>query len=194
MIALRKFIEKYTKLPDADWQTIQQAFERREIKKNEFILEEGRVCRHFYFLEEGLIRFFIVKNGEDISKIFTAAPNCFTSTTSFRSQKPSMEYIQALEKSIVWQVSFSRVYELAKLNSWNDFIRKFVHEVREFAEELLMEVRTETAEIRYEKLVKQYPTLIQKIPLKHLSSFLGIAPQSLSRIRKKLYQKANKLT
>lgn len=188
MIALRKFIEKYTNLTDADWQIIQQAFEKRVFKKDEFLLEEGKVCRYFYFLEEGLVRFFIVKNGEDISKIFTAAPNCFTSTTSFRSQKPSVEYIQAMEKSVVWQVSYSQVNKLAGLNSWNDFIRKFVHEVREFAEELLMEVRTETAEFRYEKIMQKYPDLILKIPLKHLASFLGIAPQSLSRIRKKLSQ------
>lgn len=188
MITLKRFIENYTKIPDAEWQIIQQAFERKEIKKNEFILEEGKICRYFYFLEEGLIRFFIIKNGEDISKIFTAAPNCFTSTTSFRSQKPSKEYIQALENSIVWQISFSQVNQLAELNSWNDFIRKFIHEVREFAEELLMEVRTETAETRYDKLMEKYPILVQKIPLKYLASFLGIAPQSLSRIRKKLNQ------
>jgi CRP-like cAMP-binding protein len=188
LITLKRFIENYTKIPDAEWQIIQQAFERKEIKKNEFILEEGKICRYFYFLEEGLIRFFIIKNGEDISKIFTAAPNCFTSTTSFRSQKPSKEYIQALENSIVWQISFSQVNQLAELNSWNDFIRKFIHEVREFAEELLMEVRTETAETRYDKLMEKYPILVQKIPLKYLASFLGIAPQSLSRIRKKLNQ------
>jgi hypothetical protein len=52
-------------------------------------------------------------------------------------------------------------------------------------EELLMESKTKTAEERYHKLKINYPEIIQKIPLKHLSTFLGIAPQSLSRIRKK---------
>ena len=51
-----------------------------------------------------------------------------------------------------------------------------------------MEVRTETAEERYQKLMHKYPVIIQKIPLKHLASFLGIAPQSMSRIRKKLHE------
>ncbi len=78
--------------------------------------------------------------------------------------------------------------ELEKIESWNTFIRKLVNEVQEYTETFLMEVRTETAEKRYEKLMQRYPTVIHKIPLKHLSSFLGIAPQSLSRIRKKLHE------
>ncbi len=120
--------------------------------------------------------------------MFTIAPYCFTSTLSFRNQKPAEESIQALEKAIVRQTTYSKMNELAKINSWNIFIRKLVNEVQEFTESFLTEVRTETAEKRYEKLLDNYSDLIHKIPLKHLSSFLGIAPQSLSRIRKKLHE------
>jgi CRP-like cAMP-binding protein len=185
MLAFRKFIERYTEMPESDWQVISLAFERKEFRKNELILEEGAVCRHFYFLEEGLIRFFVLNEGNDLTKFFTAAPYCFTSKDSFRNQKPARESIQALEKTVAWQTTLKQANELLELKSWSTFTRKFVHEVQSYTEELLMESKTETAETRYHKLVEKYPEIVQKIPLRHLSTFLGIAPQSLSRIRKK---------
>lgn len=186
MITFRKFIEKYTAVSDAEWKIIVQAFEPKEFAKNEIILEEGQICRHFYFLEEGLIRFFLLVDGNDITKFFTMAPYCFTSKDSFRNQKPSGESIQALEKTVVWQTTLHQANELLELKSWNNFIRKFVHEVQSHTEELMMQAKTETAENRYYQLLEKYPDVIRKIPLKHLSTFLGIAPQSLSRIRKRI--------
>lgn len=186
MLAFRKFIEQYAEVPEPDWQAISQAFERREFRKNELILDEGTICRYFYFLEEGLIRFFVLNDGDDLTKFFTSAPYCFTSKDSFRNQKPARESIQALEKTIVLQTTLKQANELLELKSWNTFTRKFVHEVQSHTEELLVKIKTETAETHYQNLVKQYPEIIQKIPLKHLSTFLGIAPQSLSRIRKKI--------
>ncbi len=186
MIAFRRFIEKYTKLPDNEWQIIQQNFEMQEFAKGEFILSKGKVCKFFYFLEQGLIRYFVDNEGDDITKFFTVAPYCFTSRDSFRNQKPSMENIQTLEKTIVWRTSFNQSNELLELKSWNSFTRMFVNEVQGHFEDLLNETKTETAEYRYQKLLEKHPDLIPKIPLKYLSTFLGIAPQSMSRIRKKL--------
>ncbi len=186
MDALKNFINKYTELSLNEWEIIEQFFETRTIKKNEIIVAQGAICRHFYFLEEGLVRFFEYNNGVDITKFFTAAPYCFTSKISFRHQIPAQENIQALEKSLVRQITLKNANELSKLDSWNTFTRKFVNEVQEQIEELLMEIRTQTAEQRYINLQKRYPNLVPKIPLKHLSTFLGIAPQSLSRIRKKI--------
>jgi CRP-like cAMP-binding protein len=191
MIALRQFIEKYTPISDDEWEIIQQSFERKEFDKNEMILSEGSICKYFYFLQEGLIRYFILRDGNDITRFFTAAPYCFTSKDSFRNRTPSLENIQALEQSVVWQITLSRSNELLELKSWNTFTRKFIHEVQSHIEELLLEVTTETAEQRYEKLLEKHPGLTKKIPLKLLASFLGIAPQSLSRIRKKYKQVKN---
>ncbi len=186
MNSLRKFIERYTELSDADWKIIQLAFEKRVFEKNEIILAEGSVCKYFYFLEEGLVRYYINKDGDDITKFFTAAQYCFTSKISFTTQKPAKESIQALDKTIVWQTSLIDANKLLELKSWSTFTRKFLHDVQNQVEEMLLEATTETAEHRYEKLLERYPEIINKIPLRHLSTFLGIAPQSMSRIRKKL--------
>jgi CRP-like cAMP-binding protein len=185
VIPLRKFIENYTKLPDSDWQIIQFAFERREVAKNEILVAEGTICKYFFFLEKGLVRDFINSDGDDVTRFFTTAPYCFTSKNSFREQVPAQESIQALDDSVVWQTTFKQANELLSLKSWNEFVRKFLHEVQNHFEEELMEVKLKTAEQRYYILLEKYPVEVDKIPLKHLSSYLGIAPQSLSRIRKK---------
>jgi CRP-like cAMP-binding protein len=192
--SLKKFIEKYSTLPIEEWNQIHECFEKRIIQKDEIILQENKVCGHLYFVESGLFRFYINKDGNDITKFFTEAPYFFTSQASFNSQRPATENIQAIEKSIIWQISYKQTNDLYRLKSWTDFARKIIQEVQFFTEEILEELQTETAELRYEKMLKNSPTLLQRIPLKHLASYLGIAPQSLSRIRKKLTTQKSKLT
>ena len=189
MDKLRQFIANYITLPEQDWKEIVQYFEERIIEKEVIILEEGKICKHLYFLESGLFRFYINKDGNHITKFFTDAPYFFTSQASFNAQKPAFENIQAIEKSTVWQISYAKTNELYKSKSWAEFARKITQEVQFFTEEILLELQTETAEVRYEKMLEISPNLLQRIPLKYLASYLGIAPQSLSRIRKKIIQK-----
>ncbi len=184
---IKTFIEKYTTISNDDWEIIQASFTKKAFDKNRLILEEGKICRHFYFLENGLLRFFYNIDGEDITKTFTIAPYCFTSRISFREQTASQESIETLEKTVVWQTDFQQYQKLAKMECWQVFMRKIINEVQDFTEAHFMEVKVMTAEERYKKLIEIYPhEILSKIPLKHLSSFLGIAPQSLSRIRKNI--------
>lgn len=194
METLKNFIENYTSLPINEWKQITECFEKIIIQKDEIVLQEGKVCKYLYFVETGLLRFYINKDGNDITKFFTEAPYFFTSQASFNSQKPSTESIQAIEKSVIWRISYEQVNDLYKLKSWTDFARKIIQEVQFFTEEILEELQTETAENRYEKMLKNSPALLQRIPLKYLASYLGIAPQSLSRIRKKMATQKPKLT
>jgi hypothetical protein len=73
-----------------------------------------------------------------------------------------------------------------ELKAWSTFVFKLREEVQFFTEELYVEARAMTAEERYSKMLERQPKLIQEVPQRHIASFLGIAPQSLSRIRKKL--------
>ena len=124
MNALKKFIQNYTSLPTDKWKQISKCFEKRVIEKDEIVLAEGTVCRHLYFVESGLLRFYINKDGNDITKFFTESPYFFTSQASFNTQKPATENIQAIEQSIVWQITYQQTNELFKINSWADFTRK----------------------------------------------------------------------
>ncbi|MFZ5941337.1 MAG: Crp/Fnr family transcriptional regulator [Bacteroidota bacterium] len=185
MKAFRSYMENYTRVSDKEWEIIREHFSRREYARNEMILTEGSICRYFWFLEQGLVRFYIHRDGEELTRFFTAAPYCFTSKDSFRNRLPATENIQALEKTVVWQISLDDSNKLLAIKAWETFTRNFLHEVQSKMEELLLEMVTESVESRYLRLKEKYPELVAKIPLKHLSGFLGIAPQSLSRIRKK---------
>jgi CRP-like cAMP-binding protein len=189
MHPFRLFIHNYTLLSNEDWASIEKYLVRIEVKKDTIILEEGKVCRHLYFLESGLLRFFILKNGNDITKYFTEIPYCFTSIKSFEAQIPATESIETLEDTILWAISAENVNTLFNLPSWNTFTRKLIQEVQTFTDEILEDMQTETAENRYRKMLFDNDPLLQRVPLKHIASYLGIAPQSLSRIRKSAMSK-----
>lgn len=159
---------------------------REEVSRGTLILTEGRTCRYLYFLEKGLLRFFILKEGKDVTKYFTDTPYLFTSQKSFTTQQPARESIETLEDSILWKMTFADAFQLLEIEVWNTFIRKLIQEVQIFTEEILEALQTETAESRYKTMLLSQPSLVQRVPLKHLASYLGIAQQSLSRIRKNL--------
>lgn len=186
MHPFRKYIETYTPISNQDWEIIAAVLEKRVIAIDELILEEGKICRHLYFLESGLLRFFVWKDGRDVTKFFTKAPYSFTSQRSFNFKTPATENIQAIEKSVIWQIRHEDTFQLLELKSWNTFIRKLVQEVQYYTEQILESIQNETAEDRYRRMLKEGNPLLQRVPLKHIASYLGIAPQSLSRIRKKL--------
>jgi CRP-like cAMP-binding protein len=189
MHPFRQFIHNYTPLSNEDWASVEKHLARMEVKKETILLEEGKICRHLYFLESGLLRFFILKNGNDITKYFTDIPYCFTSIKSFDAQIPATESIETLEDTILWAMTFDSVQSLQNLPAWNKFTRKLIQEVQVFTDEILEDLQTETAENRYKKMLFDNDPLLQRVPLKHLASYLGIAPQSLSRIRKSILLK-----
>lgn len=184
--AFKHFIEQYTPLSDADWKAISACFDQRVLKKDEILLQEGNICRHLYFVESGLLRYYFYKDGNEVTKYFTEAPYCFTSQVSFTGERPATENIQSIEKSVIWQTSLKHANALLELSSWSTFVRKLILEVQYYTEEILQDIQTETAENRYKKMITTHPALLQRVPLKYLASYFGIAPQSLSRIRKKI--------
>ncbi len=187
MELIKSFIERYTALSPADWQKIAPLFVRAEIPTETWLLREGQICRHLYFIESGLLRFAFLKDGTEVTKFFTEAPYMFTAQQSFNLRVPAREGIQAIEDSIVWRMNHDDAFRLLELKIWSEFIRKLVQEVQFFTEEILTEMQTETAENRYRALLQDSPELIQRVPLKYLASYLGVAQPSLSRIRKNIH-------
>lgn len=183
---LRNYITKYTPFSDADWAAIASKFSKIELPSDALVLEEGKICRYLYFLECGLLRYYILKDGAEVTKYFTEAPYCFTSQVSFTAQVPARESIQALEPSEIWQITLDDTNALLNLPSWSTFVRKLIQEVQYYTEVILQELQTETAEQRYWRMLHEQDPLLQRVPLKYLASYLGIAPQSLSHIRRKI--------
>jgi exonuclease I len=138
---------------------------------------------------DGLLRFSILKNGNDVTKYFIYIPCCFTSIKSFDAQIAATESIETVENSVLWAMTFENVQSLLNSPFWSTFTRKLVQEVQTYTDKILEEFQTETAENRYKKMLFENDPLLQRVPLKRIASYLGIVPQSLSRIRKSVLAK-----
>lgn len=188
MHPFKKYILKYQSLNLDEWEQIERCLTRKEYTKGEVILANGKICRKLYFLEDGFLRFYILKDGEKVSKFFTEAPYCFTSQRSFANGIPTDDTIEALKDSIIWEMDKMDAFNLLRIPNWSEFIRKLIQEVQYFTERILEETQNYTAEERYSRMLEQNSSILLHAPLKDVASYLGIAPQSLSRIRKNIGQ------
>ena len=183
---IRTYIMQYTPIKDCDWELIFPCLVRKPYAKGEILQREGSVCKKVSFLETGFLRYFMTQDGIDKTKFFTEPPYCFTSQRSLLKASPAEEGIEALEDSIVWEMNKKNAFRLLEeCLPWNTFVRELVQEVQYYTEQILLESQNLTAEQRYIQMVENGDIRLQKVPLKHLASYLGVAPQSLSRIRKK---------
>lgn len=174
-------------MPGYDWTPFLNQLHHTTIAKNEHLIRIGQMEKHLYFLKEGVFRFYVEQETKDITFDFVFPGSFFCAFTSFLTGEPVKYSIQALtdcqvyfiEKSALEQAYESDFKSLA-MGKWaaeQQFLKK---SAREFS--LLME----TAEERYLSLVNKQPILLQNIPLKYLASYIGITPQALSRIRKRI--------
>lgn len=162
-------------------------FYKTTLLKSDFLISEGQICRSLYFLESGCMRGFYNIDGKDVTQWFGFENNFVTSFRSFTAQVPSVEYIQALEDCVLWTISYE---DFKKLLLHHSEIEKFVRLMYEHyyirLEERYSNAHFKTATERYEDLLQNHPHILQRIPLGHIASYLGISQETLSRIRKKI--------
>ena len=160
----------------------------KELKKNDFLLREGEVCKSVYFIQQGLIySYYTLEKGDRLQEacnwIYQTHDVIF-SVFSFYQQKPSYENIVCLEDSSFYYISQeSLYYAYENFIEFNYIGRILTEKYYLDSESRLHALRKQTAKDRYEIFIKNYPNLIEKIPLKIIASFLGMNNATLSRIR-----------
>jgi len=161
------------------------AFAQKEINKNEFLLKEGKLSNEYFFLETGFMRAFAYDtDGNDITTNFYSANQVVFEVSSFFNRSISMENIQATADCTGWYITYEQLNHLFhSMPEFREFGRAML--VRGFAslKTRMLSMITETAEQRYEALLKTSPEIFQHAALKHIASYLGITDTSLSRIR-----------
>lgn len=172
--------------PEAFAQLLQHST-KRQWQKGEYLLREGSICRMVHFIERGAMRAFQVKDGKDIHLNFYFEGAFVTNLKSLRTETPSAYHLQAMEQALVY--SFTKT-DLLELYACSPEVAVFG---KNLVEHLLMEQEEHAAffklyspEERYMQLLQQHPALIQRVSLSRLASYLGIARESLSRIRKRI--------
>jgi CRP-like cAMP-binding protein len=152
--------------------------------KNQEIQAIGATCKTIYFVVSGVGRIYYLKDGVEVTEYFAFPNDLIVRAESLFTQSPSKKAIQALEDSVVVAIPAEPLFGLfEKHHDLERLFRKLVQNAYVETLRRLENIQFLTAEERYEKLMEEKPELIQKIPLKHVASFLGITQVSLSRIR-----------
>ncbi len=170
---------------------IADQFKSKEIIKNHFQLTSGKICDEYLFLEKGYMRSFAHDiDGNEVTTGFYLPGHIVFEVSSFFNRTRSKENIQALTDCEGWFITFEQLNNLFhSLPEFREFGRSIL--VKGFAElkTRMLSAITETAEERYEHLLKNSPEIFQHTSLKNIASYLGITDTSLSRIRKELSKK-----
>jgi CRP-like cAMP-binding protein len=186
---LFEFISKYISLTEDEKNALVSLDIFRSVKKGTTLLKEGQNSKESYFVLKGCIRTYYVLDGEEKTTDFytemeALTPQCVISKT------PSQYYVSCIEDTIIL-VSNSDMEEEV-----NSKFPKFEIMCRMFTAELLAknkidfdEFKTSSPEKRYLNLLQKRPDLIQRVPQHQLASYLGIQPQSLSRLRARILEK-----
>ncbi len=181
---LRSFFEKHVSLEEQAWTDLQKIIRIKAFKRKDHFLHQGDICRHLGFIVKGYVRLYFLKDGEEITKDFNFENSFCGSYASFSLQVPSRFNIVAMEPVKLYTIGredLFRLYDkhaslqkLGRLSMEHMFIRK---EMREAS--FLLDSAVE----RYQELMALHPQIQQRVPLKYLASYLGITPETLSRIR-----------
>lgn len=184
---LIEFIATLVDLPTEAEKEIFAAFKKEIFAKGDLILEKGKTCRKLYFVNKGLARsFYINENGKDITVWFFNSNSFLTAVESFFEQTPSYYNIQTLEETEVYSITHKKIHELfEKYHSMEKFGRILSIRMINLLAEKLNSIQFQTADDRYQFMLKTYPDIAIKAPLGHIASYLGITQETLSRIRAK---------
>lgn len=187
---LIQFIKKTVPFADEEIQDIHHLFTEKTLKKGEFWIKQGEFNSDVFFISKGMLRSYFIK--DEVEKTFNLVTEnqMVMASESYSIASPSSDFIQAVEEtylSVIKKEDLEALY--SKSSKWERFGR-IIFETYTLEQEFrIRSFIAETAQERYERLTIEQPQLIQRTPQIYLANFLGITPQSLSRLRRKIVNK-----
>ena len=182
------FFNGYFALDKKESEEVVRLFSQRNIRRKGYIQQEGDICRHYFFIVSGCFKMFAVDpSGKEHNLQFAAENEWISDLHSFYAQVPSRMYIEAVEPSVVLQIQHDDLLYL--FINYHKFDRNFriitERKYINFQNRILQNISS-TAEERYISFTSDYPALVNRIPNTQIASYLGITPEFLSKIRKKI--------
>ena len=187
MEAFNTFLKQFPHYKPDVGQSAIQYLARKTLNPGDFFLQEGQVSRTIGFVEQGLLRMYYLNDGKEITKCFCRENTLTCSYQSLITQKPSDTSIQAIEPTEMITLSYDSLQKLytkdlfwqqvGRLMAESEFVNTECH--NRFLTDL-------SATDKYLQILETEGDLLQRVPLNYLASYLQIAPETLSRIRKKI--------
>lgn len=174
-------------ITNEDLNALEAALVVKEIKKGEYLVKEGHVCRNVSFVNYGLLRIYYQVDGKDFSIGFVSKGDYTSEYESFLTRAPAAQNIEALADSQVVDLNYDSMQQLYKSHP---VFQEFGRKIAEFL--FIMLNRRNTAllvlspEERYRQMIENNPSLMQQVPQYMLASYIGVTPEHLSRIRRKM--------
>ncbi|HFK5575361.1 TPA: Crp/Fnr family transcriptional regulator, partial [Elizabethkingia anophelis] len=186
-IEIIQFFEHFFTVNSEDIRDIRENFKYRECAPNIFLEKKGDITNNLYFVISGFLQ--VYTETENSEEVITSQINCptrlITTFESFNSGEPSKEYLKTITKASFLTITKEKFFELLyKDERWTNAFKEIYEQGHTYNEQRYNDLLTLNAEERYLKLMQTRPELINNIPVKILASFIGIKPQSLSRVRR----------
>ena len=178
-------LKEKANLSDQALLEISERFERKQFYKGEFLFRQGEFCRRLFFMEEGFARvFYYTEKGKEVTAFFVSSQTFTTAPDSYFQQIQTHHSCELLEDSVVYSISYDAMAHTANNNlNMAKFAFYVVNTLARRMSEYTTMIRFQTAEERYKCLLKESPCVFQKTQLNYIASFLGITPETLSRLR-----------
>ena len=184
---MSELVEQYFKsnfgFGESDWDFLFSKMRRVEISKKTVVTQVGQVEQQLSFIEKGIVRHYIPKADNDLTFAFVFKDSFVSAYDSFLKQSPSEYAVATITDSVFYSMNYADVQEIfaqtevGRIATEELFLNKAKRE---------LDLLNKTAEERYLSLFSDRPELIREIPLKYIASYIGITPQALSRIRKRI--------
>lgn len=188
---IKSFSEIIT-LEENEKELFLKAFKPISIKKNDYFLQSSNVCNQIGFLSKGLVRYFVFRDNEEATLEFTKEGEFVADYESFLTKKPSLQNIQALEDCELLVIDFDSLQHLYSISKNANYLGRVIIEHRFIIMvSQLVTLHRYSPEDRYRFFLEQYKDLNQRIPQYLIASYVGVKPQSLSRIRKRIHKSIN---
>lgn len=188
-----KNVEKHIQLSIDERTYFTSLLKYKEFSRKEFLLKEGELAKYIYFIHSGALKAYYVDAASNENIIMLAIDDWWiTDMYSFTMNKPAMQYITAIEDSVVFQLSkndFDKL--LTDVPGFERFFRILMQNAYIREQLRIIQNLSLPAEDRYLNFLKKYPHLVQRVTQKQIASYIGVSPEFLSAMRKRLNKKSN---
>ena len=180
----RELARKYSTMTHDELDILESVLIPRKYAKGEMVLSEGEICTSIIYIDKGLLRQFYLKNGKEVTEYLAVEGSIMMSIESLFKEVPSVQQIEAIEPTIVYELPKKRLEEVALHNvNIQILYRKILEESLIVSQVHADLVRFESAENHYRRMCKISPQIALRAPLLFIASYLQMTPETLSRVR-----------